>query len=218
MRARGNGRRPIDWDALHRGGERLADAVARGWAPDAEARERILKARARALARPLIASQADDAGTLDVIAFRLADEHYAIESAFVAEVFPLVELTRLPCVPPFVLGIVNLRGEIVSVVDLKRFFDLPDQRLGDLNRVILLQGDAMAFGILADRVDGVRRLRVSALQPGLPTFTDRRQAYLKGIADGRVVVLDAAALLADPAMVVHETVEARDADEAKGRP
>lgn len=199
-------RRPIDWAEVHRLGERLARAVDRGWAPDAQARADILKARARALARPTSGQQAGGQ-SLEIIAFRLGGECYGIESAFVAEVFPVTELTRLPCVPPFIFGIVNLRGGIVSVVDLKRFFDLPDRDLGESDRVIVLQDETMVFGVLADSIVGVRTLPVEALQGALPTFADRRQDYLKGIAEGRLVVLDAARLLADPRMIVDETVE-----------
>ena len=198
-------RRAIDWPQVHRRLERLQAAVERGWQPTAEEGRLLLRARARTLARPS-ASEGSAGPTLEVIEFRVAQEAYAIESAHVAEVFPLTEMTRLPCTPAFVRGIVNVRGEIVSVVDLKQFFGLPEQGITDLNRVILLQGDPMSFGILADRVEGVRTLAAERLQPGLPTLTDRRRDYLKGIAEGRMVVLDVAKLLADPRMVVEEEV------------
>lgn len=199
-------RRPLNWGEVHERRERLQEAVDRAWKPDAEERLRILKARARALARRSPDSLA--AGTpLEIIEFVLSGEHYGIESKFVGEVFPLTGLTRLHCVPPFLLGIVNLRGEIISVVDLRRFFDLPDHGLTDLNKVLLLQGDHMVFGVLADRVDGVRAVGHRQLQPDLPTLTDRRRDYLKGIAEGRIVVLDGASLLADTRLVVEETVE-----------
>lgn len=196
----------VNWDEVHLRRERLQRAVDRAWKPDAEERQRILHARARLLARrppDLLAAGAP----LEIIEFTLSGERYGIESKFVAEVFPLTGLTRLYCVPPFLLGIVNLRGEIISVIDLRRFFELPDQALTDLNKVLLLQGDQMVFGVLADRVEGVRAVGDRQLQPDLPTLTDRRRDYLKGIAEGRIVVLDGASLLADPRLVVEETVE-----------
>jgi purine-binding chemotaxis protein CheW len=202
-RPRRNG--PIDWPAVRARLERVHAALDGNWAPTLAQAQAVLRQRARELALPLRSAAL---GTpLEVIEFRLASESYAIESAWVAEVFPLTGLTRLPGTPPFVLGIVNMRGEIVSVVDLRKFFDLPAQGLTDLNRVIVLQSREMVFGILADRVEGVRTVDAERLQSGLPTLTDRRRDYLRGIADGRLVVLDAAALLADPRMVVNETVE-----------
>src|ERR1700726_1698325 len=99
----------------------------------------ILPARAHALARPPAHTPAAET-MLDVLEFRLAQERYAIETRYVREVHPLKDLTPLPCTPPFVLGIVNVRGRIVPVFDLKKFFDLPDQGLTDLHRIILIEG------------------------------------------------------------------------------
>jgi purine-binding chemotaxis protein CheW len=203
-RARRNGG-PIDWPAVHARLARVQAALDGNWAPTAAQAQAVLRERARALAQPL---RGTALGTpLEVIEFRLAGESYAIESAWVAEVFPLAGLTRLPGTPPFVLGIVNMRGEIISVIDLGKFFDLPARGLTDLNKVIVLQSREMVFGILADRVEGVCTIDAERLQGALPTLTDRRRDYFRGIADGRLVVLDGAALLADPRMVVNEVVE-----------
>ena len=170
-----------------------------------EERRRVLRERARALARQP-EREAEDA-SLDVVVFRVADETYAVESAYVREVYPLAELTPLPCTPPFVLGIVNVRGRMLSVVDIKKFFELPEKGITDLNRVVILESERMAFGVLADAVLGARRLPVRGLQPTLPTLTDIREAYLKGVTEDRLVVLDAEKLLSDRKLVVHEEVE-----------
>jgi len=197
--------RPTDWADMHARLARVHAALDANWAPSAEQARDILRKRARALAAPSPGGRVE--APLEVIEFVIAGESYAIESAWVGEVFPLTGLTRLPGTPPFVLGIVNLRGEIVSVVDLRGFFDLPAAGLTDLNKVIVLQSREMLFGILADRVEGVRTVDAARLQGGLSTLTDRRRDYLCGIAEGRLVVLDAAALLGDPRMVVNEYVD-----------
>ncbi len=196
---------PVDWDTVRRHVDALGEALEQTWQPGPDRARTILRERARELAAP--PSRQEEGPQLEVIEFRLAGESYAIETAWVAEVFPLIDLTRLPGTPPFVLGIVNLRGEIVSVVDLRRFFDRPIDGLSDLNKVIVLQSREMVFGILADSVEGVRTLAAARLQGPLPTLTDRRRDYLRGIADGRIAVLDAAVLLADPRMVVDESLE-----------
>ena len=103
----------------------------------------ILRARAQVLAR--IPERAPVAGaSLEVLEFRLAKERYALENRWVQEVCPLKELTPLPCTPPFVLGIVNVRGRILPVLDLKKLFDLPEQGLTDLHRIVLVRG----FGLV----------------------------------------------------------------------
>lgn len=106
-----------------------------------------------------------------------------------------------------VLGIVNLRGEIVSVIDVRKFFDLPQTGLPDLNKVIVLKSGDMVFGILADVILGVRRIALAEIQSSLPTLTGIRGKYLKGITPERTVVLDAGKLLADEDIVVQEQVD-----------
>jgi purine-binding chemotaxis protein CheW len=164
-----------------------------------------LKARAQALARE--PGEARDAEALEIVEFMLAHERYGVETPFVSEIHPLTNLTPLPCTPAFVPGIVNLRGEIVSVIDLKKFFDLPEKGLTDLNRVIVLQSDAMRFSVLADVVLGVRRVPVAEIQAALPTLTGIREQYLKGVTSERTIILDAAKLLADGKIVVQEQVQ-----------
>ena len=172
---------------------------------DPDARH-ILRTRAQALARP--PESAPAAGTwLEVLEFRLAQERYALETRYVREVYPLKDLTPLPCTPPFVLGIVNVRGRILPVFDLKKFFDLPEQGVTDLHRIILIEGNALELGLLADAVVGVRSIPTDSLQPSLPTLIGIRSEYLKGVTAERLVVLDVARILADPKIIVHEEVD-----------
>lgn len=194
----------VDWSEVRRRLDAARAAAGRAWTPDPDETRRVLKARARALARE--PEQAQAADSLELVEFLLAHETYAVESRFVREVYPLENLTPLPCTPAFVLGIVNLRGEILSVIDIKKFFDLPEKGLTDLNKVIVLQSDGMVFGILADVILGVRRVPLSEIQPSLPTLTGIREKYLKGVTGERTVVLDAEKLLTDEKIIVQEQV------------
>ncbi|HLA72521.1 MAG TPA: chemotaxis protein CheW, partial [Steroidobacteraceae bacterium] len=112
---------------------------------------RILHERAVALSRPPPAPAAPH-GSLELLEFRLASERYAVETRHVVEVHPLRDLTPLPGTPPFIRGIVNLRGRILPVLDLKKFFDLPEQGVTDLHRIIVVRGIDLEFGLLADVV------------------------------------------------------------------
>jgi purine-binding chemotaxis protein CheW len=125
----------------------------------------------------------------------------------VDEVHPLKDLTPLPCTPSFVVGIVNVRGRIVPVLDLKRFLDLPEKGLNDLHRIILVRGEGFEVGILADVVVGVRSIPRESLQSSLPTLAGVRSEFLKGVTAERMVVLDIARILADPRIIVHDEVE-----------
>jgi purine-binding chemotaxis protein CheW len=170
--------------------------------PDEE-RRKILKTRARALAQKRD-GEATDQLYIEVLEFLVSTERYAVESSYVREVYPLKELTPLPCTPSFVLGIVNIRGQILSVIDIKKFFDLPEKGLTNLSKMILLRADKMEFGILADVILGVSRLSINDIQPALPTLTGIREEYLIGISGERVILLDAKKLLSDKSVIVHE--------------
>ena len=199
-------RATIDWAEVRARLDAAQTAGEQAWTPGADETSRILRERALALAAEPGRTQTLDQ-SIEVVEFLLAHERYAVESSCVREVYPLENLAPLPCTPAFVLGIVNLRGEIVSVIDLRRFFDLPQTGLPDLNKVIVLESGNRVFGILADAIVGVRRIALADIQPSLPTLTGIREKYLKGITPERTVVLDAGKLLADEAIVVQEQVD-----------
>lgn len=197
--------KPIDWREVERRLEGVRSAIERIWAPTAEDTQRILKERAQTLAQEALPVEAATEN-VEVIEFLLAHERYAIESAYVSEVYPLEDITSLPCTPAFVLGIINLHGEILSVIELKKFFDLPEKGLTDLNKVIVLESSDMVFGIMADAISGVRSISRSDIQPPLPTLTGIREDYLLGVTPERVVILDAKKLLTDEKLIVQEQV------------
>ncbi len=205
--ARKTKRAAIDWAEVRERLDAAQGAGEQAWAPGPDETGRILHERARALAAEPGETRTL-ADSIEAVEFLLAHERYAVESCYVREVYPLENLTPLPCTPAFVLGIVNLRGEIVSVIDVRKFFDLPQTGLPDLNKVIVLESGSMVFGILADVIFGVRRIALAEIQPSLPTLTGIREKYLKGITPERIVILDAAKLLADEDIVVQEQVGA----------
>jgi purine-binding chemotaxis protein CheW len=197
----------IDWSAIHRRLDHAAGVLANGLAPAGEERKRILKERAVKLAREPKNDHLLQA-RLEVIEFLLAHERYAVESAWVREIYPLKEITPLPGTPSFVLGIINVRGQIVSVVDLKKFFDLPSRGLTDLNKVIIIGDGTMEFGVLADAVPGVRQIPCEEIQPPLPMQPGVRAEYIRGLTADRLVVLDVTRILGDPAIKVCQETDA----------
>ena len=173
---------------------------------DPTEKPRIFKARARALAQES-RERAKPENYLEVLEFSLAYERYALETSFVREVHPLKELTPLPCTPPFILGIINLRGQILAVIDLKRFFNLPEKGLSDLDKVIILVRGRLEVGLLADAVAGVRAIPAPEVQAPLPTLEGLSPDYLKGVTREALIILDAEKILTDPRLIVHEEVE-----------
>jgi purine-binding chemotaxis protein CheW len=182
---------------------RIEEAVGQELTQNLEVKNNILKARAIALAWQPEDGKAYDE-YIEVVEFLLAHEKFGIESKCVREVYPLKELTPVPCTPPFVLGIINVRGKILSVIDIKKFFELHEKGMTDLNRVIIVHNDQMEFGILADSILGVRSIPLLDIQPTLPALTGIRAEYLKGVTEDRLVVLDVEKILSDKKIIVHE--------------
>jgi purine-binding chemotaxis protein CheW len=164
---------------------------------------RILRERARALARPTRAETRRD-DDLELLELRIADERYAVETRFVVEVHALRDLTPLPGTPAFVRGIVNLRGRIVPVYDLRQLFGLPQQGITDLHRIVLVENHDLDLGLLADVVTGVRVLPRAALAPPPTTVSMIAAEYLAGVSEERLVVLDLDRILNDPGIVVND--------------
>jgi purine-binding chemotaxis protein CheW len=194
----------VNWDDVHRRLEAFQKALEKGWTLNKEEKRRILKTRAMALA--LEFEKEEPGERIEIVEFLLSSERYGLELRNVREVWPLKDLTPIPCTPPFVLGVINVRGQILSIIDLKKLLDLPEKGLGDLNKVLILKSDTMEFGILADDIIGVRSVPLRELKQSVPTLTGLGQEYLKGVSKERLIVLDAGQILLDKRIVVEEEV------------
>jgi purine-binding chemotaxis protein CheW len=197
---------PIDWSAIQQRLEAARQAVELAADLKPEQRRAILAARALALADEGTASAVGD--HLQIIEFSLAHERYGFEYRFVREVYPLRDYTPLPGTPPFILGLVNVRGRLLSILDLKQLYDLPSPGLTDLNKLILLESGDMHLAVLADAVLGVRSVPALTLHRTLPTLAGLRAEFLRGLTDDRLILLDAERLLASADILVQQEVDA----------
>jgi len=171
-----------------------------------EKKRTVLRSRAKKLSQEIESKETGEE-YFEVLEFLLAQETYAIETPFVREVYPMIELTPLPCTPDFVLGLINVRGQILTVMDMKKFFDLPEKGITNLNKVIVVRKDAMELGILADEIIGIKSIFGDDIKPPPATITGIGAEYLKGVTEDRLIVLDADKVLSDKRLVVHEEVE-----------
>ena len=196
----------LDWEKAHARLEQKSRAIEGGQRVlPAEAR-RILREKAQALARPL--AQAEAASEmLDLLVFSIADARYAVETAEVAEVTPLRELTPVPCTPPFVRGVVNHRGRILAVLDLGRLFELPGQAIRQDSFIVVVEAGGLSFGILTDMVVGTVQCAGSDLSIPPAALSAARRIFLKGVTAEMVAVLDLEALARDPRLIVNEEID-----------
>jgi purine-binding chemotaxis protein CheW len=163
----------------------------------------ILEARAKKLAVP--EPGVVETRFVEVLRFQLAYHEYALEMRYVREVILTGEITPVPGAPDFISGICAARGQIISLVDLRVLFSLPEKGLTDLNRVIVMTNGQITFGILADNITGIGTIPSSTIHGPDPARVPSWNQYLKGYADGSLIVLDAAAILTNPAMVIEDT-------------
>ena len=196
--------RAIDWEAVHRRLAVATAAISGGRAYGPEETRHILETRARAVARP--PARPDDSRQLEILAFSLAGEAYGVETCHVREVCQLKDLTALPCTPPFIAGVMNLRGHILAILDLRRLFELPARGLTELNRVIVLGSAGDELGLLADSIDGVRCAPRPDRPEGLATLTGIRERFLRGVTGEMLAVLDGGRLLSDAGLKVDEQI------------
>ena len=195
----------IDWQEVHVRLEQERRAVEATERLSLEEASRILKERARALARP-VEEAVTQAEGLELLVFSVGAERYGIETDHVVEVIPLRELTPVPCTPASILGVVNHRGRILPVLDLRRLFDLADQGVAEGSRVVAVEARGMTFGIFAGAVTGTVRVGVEEVAPSPATSAADRQGLIRGVTGEMVAVLDLDALSRDPRITVNEEV------------
>ncbi len=169
-----------------------------------ETEQAVLLRRACALARPL---QEEEKRTdmLQVVEFMLENERYCIEARYVRAVLPLKNWTSLPGAPAHIAGVMNVRREIIAVLDVRVVLGLPRTVAEQAHTALILHNDTMAFGIVIDALCGVTFLNRADIAPALPTQTGTRRHYALGITNAQQVVLDALQLLNDPALIVDES-------------
>lgn len=197
--------RVVDWEEVRRRLSSTERVLAEDFSPSEQVQAQVLEERARLLARE--PQREDGEQAAEMLEFSIGGEHYAFEAGWVREIVVLGELTPLPCTPSFVQGVVNVRGRIVSAVDLRRFWGLHDEGIVDFHRIIVLRGGDMEFGVLADQVDGVAPLKLKELlREESSSPAGAAAQHILGVTAGKTILLDAGALLCDRRMKVDQEI------------
>lgn len=161
----------------------------------------LLRKRARKLSH--IPEEKSDSFNLEVLEFMLGGEHYALETKFISETLRLKDFTPLPTAPKFLFGIMNLRGNIISIINLKEFFELGEEKLNDLNRVLVMKRNDLIFGILAEEVIGFTYIEKDKLTGEIHTIKGVREEYLLGVSPSGLIVLDGNKILNDKKLIIE---------------
>lgn len=126
-----------------------------------------------------------------LVVFELANEVYGVDIGRVQEIIRMTTITRLPRAPEFVEGVINLRGKVIPVVDLKKRFGLRDSEEGRSSRIVVVDVGQQTLGMVVDGVSEVLRVTKGAIEPPSPVVTTIESDYIRGIAklEGRLIIL-----------------------------
>ena len=134
------------------------------------------------------------------VTFRLAEENYGINVMQVQEVLRVSEIAPVPGAPHYVLGIINLRGNVVTVIDTRIRLGLPTTDVTDATRIVIIEGSRHVVGILVDCVAEVVDLRASDVETAPNVGNDESANYIQGVAsreDELLILVDLNKLLTD---------------------
>ncbi|MDI6710287.1 MAG: chemotaxis protein CheW [Bacillota bacterium] len=145
-----------------------------------------------------------------VVVFQLAEQTYGVDIARVYEIIRMEAITRVPRAPQFVEGVINLRGRIIPVIDLRRRFGMPQNEQTRASRIIIVEMNGMTVGMVVDAVLEVLRLPADSIEPPPPVINGIDSAYLRGIAlwgERLIIMLDT-----EKVLIEAEQEELRGAD------
>ena len=126
-----------------------------------------------------------------IITFNVGKEEYGVEIQTVKEVIRLREITRLPKAPAFVKGVINLRGDVIPVIDLREKFGLEQEEYTEKTRVIVVEVEAKSIGMIVDSVSHVVRLAQDEIEPPPPLVGEASGEFIRGVGKlgERLIVL-----------------------------
>ncbi|MGO2353132.1 MAG: chemotaxis protein CheW [Marinomonas foliarum] len=134
------------------------------------------------------ANQSEDP-MLQWVTFRLEDEIYGVNVMQVKEVLRYSEIAPVPGAPNFVLGIIHLRGTVVTVIDTCQRFGLPSGEITDATRIMILEVEGHVIGILVDAVSEVVYLRQSEIEPSPNVGNDESSKFIQGVCHKNDILL-----------------------------
>lgn len=137
------------------------------------------------------AAQATTDTILQCVTFRLDEETYGINVMQVQEVLRVTEIAPVPGAPDYVLGIINLRGNVVTVIDTRERLGLEAKERDESTRIVIIEADKLVVGILVDAVAEVVDLPASEIESPPSVGNDESSKYIQGVAtrEGELLIL-----------------------------
>lgn len=143
------------------------------------------------------------------VTFQLDDETYGIDVMQIREVLRSPDISPVPGAPAFVLGIINLRGNVVAIIDTRSRFSLPPREVDDFSRILILEAGDYVVGFLVDSVSEVAELRTEDIEAAPDTGSRDASRFINGLynrEEGLLILVDASRLLSDDEMAELATI------------
>jgi purine-binding chemotaxis protein CheW len=141
---------------------------------------------------------------VQLVIFQLGREEFAVEVTQVREIIRMQDITRMPKAPSFVEGIINLRGQIIAVLDLAQRLNLEAAERGSETRIIVVEAGDIKVGMIVDSVSEVMRISEDEVEPSPALAADVEAVYLKGVVKQEnrlIILLDLTRILATEEMM-----------------
>ena len=154
-------------------------------------------------------SQGSEDPVLQWVTFCLDNETYGINVMGVQEVLRYTEIARVPGAPGYVLGIINLRGKVVTVMDTRQRFGLKPADVNEDSRIVIIEADSQVIGILVDAVAEVVYLRASEIESPPKVGNEESTSFIHGVSNknGKLLILvDLSRMLSDEEWSVIEAL------------
>ena len=128
---------------------------------------------------------------VQLVTFKLGNEEFALDILKVQEINRMVEITKVPKAPDFVEGVINLRGRVIPIVDIRKKFHLNIKEATKETRIIVVNIMNKTIGLIVDSVSEVLRINSSTIQPPPPLIAGLDSDYIKGVGklDERLIIL-----------------------------
>ncbi len=158
----------------------------------------------RQLSQPVEEVKSKD--TITVITFKLGDEWYGLETKYATEIRAVPIIIEVPCTPDFILGVINLRGIIIAIIDIRNFFDIPSQKVTSESHIILFQINEINIGLLVDNVQEIIEFPKTNIKPPIATLSGIKTKFIHGqchINNDLLIIIDLEKLMNIPDMEIN---------------
>ena len=136
--------------------------------------------------------------TIQVVSFKLGSEEYGVDIAQVQEINRMVAVTHVPRAPQFMEGVINLRGQLIPIIDLRARFGMPREEHTKNTRIVVTEIGTKRVGMVVDSVSEVLRLDVGQIEPAPEMITGVDTEYIRGVGkieDRLIILLDLAKII-----------------------